>query len=72
MTEYFGRPLKLEKGLYGTTYSARWWWEELHDWLIENNFECAISDFFLYVLRGKNGKWLKIINYIDDMLCFED
>ena len=44
MTIYFGRPLKLEKGLYGTTNSARWWWEELHDWLIENEFECAISE----------------------------
>ena len=44
MTNYFGRPLKLAKGLYGTTHSARWWWKELHDWLIVNHFECAISE----------------------------
>ena len=49
MTKYFGRPLKLEKGLYGTTHSARWWWEELHDWLIENNLNVqSLKNVFMF------------------------
>jgi hypothetical protein len=80
MEQYFDRPLKLNKGLYGTTHSAKWWWEELHLWLISQGFECALSEKCLYVKRfikhdsisTKYDCWIKIINYIDDMLYFGD
>jgi hypothetical protein len=66
----------LNKGLYGTTHSAKWWWEELHSWLISQNFECAQSEKCLYIKRfstnNKKDCWIKIINYIDDMLYFGD
>ena len=72
LEKYFDRPLKLNKGLYGTTHSAKWWWEELHEWLDSQNYECAHSEKCLYVKRWPNNRWLKIINYIDDMLYFGD
>jgi hypothetical protein len=71
--QYFDIPLKLNKGLYGTTHSAKWWWEELHSWLISQGFECAQSEKCLYIKRFSNSikdRWIKIINYIDDMLYF--
>ena len=72
LEKYFDRPLKLNKGLYGTTHSAKWWWEELNDWLESDNYECSLSEKCLYVKRWPNNRWLKIINYIDDMLYFGD
>jgi len=72
LEKYFDRPLKLNKGLYGTTHSAKWWWDELNDWLENNKYECSLSEKCLYVKRWPNNRWIKIINYIDDMLYFGD
>ena len=72
LEKYFDRPLKLNKGLYGTTHSAKWWWEELHEWLESQGYECAQSERCLYVKRWPNNRWIKIINYIDDMLYIGD
>ncbi|MGH3053652.1 MAG: reverse transcriptase domain-containing protein, partial [Gaiellaceae bacterium] len=32
--KYSGRPLQLNKSMYGMTYSGRFWWQDLSEWLL--------------------------------------
>ncbi|MGH3056190.1 MAG: reverse transcriptase domain-containing protein, partial [Gaiellaceae bacterium] len=34
--KYCGRPLRLNKSMYGMIHSGRFWWEELSEWLTSN------------------------------------
>ena len=64
--QYFDKPLKLKKGLYGLTTSGRFWYEELQEWLIETGFKQSIADPGLFIWRRKD-KFIALINYVDDM-----
>ena len=53
-------------------HSAKWWWEELHEWLESLGYICAKSVRCLYLKRWPDNRWIKIINDIVDILYIGD
>ena len=68
--EYFGRPLKLKKSMYGQNVSGKNWYDELHQYLTSVGFIPSPSCPSMYVRRNKDGSMIKLLNYVDDMLYF--
>ena len=69
--EYCGRPVLLEKSMYGQTVSGRNWYLELDEWLVKQfGFKRSPNCPAMYVKRMKDGSMLRILNYVDDMLYF--
>ena len=68
--EYFGRPIKLEKSMYGQTVSGKNWYEELHEFLISKGFMASPNCPSMYTRRNEDGSLMKLLNYVDDMLYF--
>ena len=68
--DYCGRPLKLIKSMYGMTYSGKYWYLDLKEWLLEEGFiqSRASPCFFCKIFPG--GYFIKIIIYVDDKLFF--
>ena len=66
----FGRPLRLERGLYGLTLCGKYWNVELQEYLNEIGFVQSKVDPCLMVRRDKDGNYIKLINYVDDMLYY--
>ena len=58
--------------IYGLTTSGKLWAEELTNYLLEKGFKQSPVDPCLLIKREKNGKYLKLINYVDDMLFYGD
>ena len=68
--QYFGVPLKLERGIYGMTHSGKFFDEDLCDYLLHTlNFTQSDHEPGLLILR-KNTGWIFLLNYIDDELFF--
>ncbi|MGH7954439.1 MAG: reverse transcriptase domain-containing protein [Gloeomargaritales cyanobacterium] len=68
-SKYCGRPLRLNKSMYGMIHSGRFWWEELLNWLLSTGF--TSSEVHPCLLWKKVGKHvLMVLNYVDDMLYF--
>ena len=65
-----GRPLRLSRGLYGLTLCGKYWHVELQEYLTEIGFVQSKVDPSLMIRRDKNGNYIKLINYVDDMLYF--
>ena len=63
---YFNRPLLLKKTIYGLTVSAKWWADELTEWLIEVGFQRSSADPSLYCRHDSDGNWIKLIIYVND------
>ena len=69
---HFGRPLKLNKCLYGADFSGKSWYEKLDSYLIQTlKFARSRVDDCLYILR-EGDNWLKLINYVDDALYYSN
>ena len=68
--EYFGRPLKLKKSMYGQNVSGKNWYDELHQYLTSVGFIPSPSCPSMYIRRNKDGSMIKLLNYVDDMLYF--
>jgi hypothetical protein len=68
--DYCGRPLRLVKSMYGMTYSGKYWYLDLKEWLLEEGFiqSRASPCFFCKIFPG--GYFIKIIIYVDDKLFF--
>ncbi len=68
--DYCGRPLRLVKSMYGMTYSGKYWYLDLKEWLLEEGFiqSRASPCFFCKIFLG--GYFIKIIIYVDDKLFF--
>ena len=66
----FGRPLRLERGLYGLTLCGKYWNVELQEYLTEIGFVQSKVDPCLMIRRDKDGNYIKLINYVDDMLYY--
>ena len=67
---WLGRPLRLEKGLYGLTLCGKYWHIELLEYLLEIGFVQSKVDPSLMIKRDKDGNYIKLINYVDDMLYY--
>ena len=75
-SQYFQKPLLLNKTLYGLTVSAKFWNIELTSWLLKNNFKSVSqsrADPSLFIWNNGQGEWLVFIFYVDDGLyCGND
>ncbi|MGH3054708.1 MAG: reverse transcriptase domain-containing protein, partial [Gaiellaceae bacterium] len=67
--KYCGRPLRLNKSMYGMIHSGRFWWEELSEWLFSNGFtSSSVHPCLLWKTTGTHV--VMLLNYVDDMLYF--
>ena len=71
-THLIGRPLRLVRGLYGLTLSGKYWHVELNEFLTKQGFKQSKVDPCLMIRKEKDGKFIKLINYVDDMLYYGD
>ena len=68
-SKYVGRPLLLERALYGLATSGKYWYEELNEYLIYIGFKKSTVDP-CYYSRTTNLGIVRMINYVDDTLYF--
>ena len=68
--DYFGRPMRLAKALYGDVTASKCWDDELSSWLINNyGFRRCLSAQSIFI-KEENGNKLVIVNAVDDKLYF--
>ena len=73
LAQYFNRPIRLNKTIYGLTVSAKYWNEELSNWLKEDEgFKHSTSDANLWVRRYNKENYIILALYVDDALYFGD
>ena len=70
--QYFGRPLRLLKSMYGQTLSGKWWFLELEMWLLseEGGFYQSECDQALFMRKESDGSITTFLTYVDDGLYF--
>eukprot|EP00957_Ditylum_brightwellii_P007615 576189-Ditylum_brightwellii.AAC.1 len=68
MLEYFGRPLRSNKAIYGLTLSCKLWVTEFSEWLLSQGFTQSKAEPAYFVMYKNEKKWLILIFYVDDML----
>ena len=68
--KYCGCPLRLEKALYGTSVSGKYWYEELDEFLQAYGFVPSPSSPSMYVKTLPNKHHIVVLNYVDDMLYY--
>ena len=68
--QYYGRPLRLLKSMYGQTFAGKWWWLELEEFLIKCNFRQSECDQALFVRKEEDGSYTKILTYVDDSIYY--
>ena len=69
LADWFGRPLLLDKGIYGLTYSGKFWNEEFSEWLVGQGFIQSMADTTYFIKYYEDGSWIRLIFYVDDCLC---
>ncbi len=70
LSQHFGRPLRLNKCLYGADFSGKSWYDTLDSFLTNKlSFLRSRVDGCLYIYR-KGNDWIKLINYVDDPFYF--
>jgi hypothetical protein len=67
---YCGVPIRLQKSMYGTTRSGKYWYLELTKYLVEIGFTASKSVPCLFIKVTSGGNKIFILNYIDDMLYY--
>jgi len=70
LAKYFGPPLRLNKGIYGLTFSGKFWNEEYTEWLINQGFVQSTADTTYFIKYYQDGSWVRLIFYVDDLLYF--
>ena len=70
LTKYFGVPLRLNKGIYGLTFSGKFWNEEFTEWLFSEGFLQSTADTTYFVKHYPDGTNLRLIFYVDNLLYF--
>ena len=70
--EYYGKPLRLIKSVYGIILSSKNWCLELQGYLTSNveRFKRSEVDNALFVRTEKDGSLTKMLVYINDSLYF--
>ena len=66
--EWFGRPLRLKKGIYGQHFLGKYWSLDFTEWLISQGFQQSTADTTYLIKYHANGAWLRLIFYVDDCL----
>jgi hypothetical protein len=67
---YCGTPVRLQKPMYGTTLSGKYWYLELTVYLVEIGFTASKSVPCLFVKITCDGNNIFVLNYVDDMLYY--
>eukprot|EP00957_Ditylum_brightwellii_P091624 6976621-Ditylum_brightwellii.AAC.1 len=70
MSEYFGRSLRLRKTIYGLILSGKLWVTGFPEWLLTQGFNQSKAEPSYFILYKDETAWLRMIFYVDDMLCF--
>jgi hypothetical protein len=68
--DYCGRPLRLVKSMYGMTFSGKYWYLDLKDWLYEEGFTQSRASPCFFCKVFPDGSYVKLIVYVDDRLFF--
>ena len=68
--EWLGKPLLLEKALYGYTYSGKFLYEDISEYLISLGFEACPSAPALWRRMSSDGHVYFVLQYSDDVLHF--
>ena len=72
LAEWFGRPLRLLKSLYGQVDASKNWDDDLSDWLINNfGFERCPGAGSIYIYH-KPPHFIFLLNAVDDQLYFSN
>ncbi|MCO5549306.1 hypothetical protein L7F22_002774 [Adiantum nelumboides] len=58
----------LLKSLYGLKQSSRAWYHKFHRFMLFQGYKRSEFDHCLYTKQAKDGSWLLLILYVDDML----
>ena len=59
---------RLFKSLYGLKQSPRAWYHKFHKFMLSQGYKRSEFDHCLYTKQAKDGSWLILILYVDDML----
>ncbi len=65
-----GRPLRLVKNIHGRTYSGKYWYLDLKDWLHEEVFTQLRASPCFFCKVFSDGSNVKLIVYVDGKLFF--
>ncbi len=68
--EHCGRPLRLVQSMYGMTYSGKYWYLDLKEWLIEEGFTQSRASPCFFCKVFPDGSNAKLIVYADDKLFY--
>jgi Reverse transcriptase (RNA-dependent DNA polymerase). len=68
--EYCGRPLRLLKSMYGMTFSGKYWYLDLQEWLLSDGFTQSEVVKCLFFKTFEDGSQIFLLDYVDDMLYY--
>ncbi len=69
--DYCGRPLRLVKSIYEMTYSGKYWYLDLKEWIQEEGFTQSRASPCFFCKVYPDGSYVKLIVYVDDKLSME-
>ncbi|CAI5739954.1 unnamed protein product [Peronospora farinosa] len=59
----------VRKALYGLRQAGREWNDELHNWMMENEYQRCLTEPCLYYCQDTDGTIVLVLVYVDDILC---
>lgn len=65
-----GKVLRLLKGLYGLRQSARLWYQDLRNWLVDHDFTISRYDESVFFRKEGDGTVTILASYVDDIIHF--
>jgi hypothetical protein len=68
--EFCGKPVRLAKSMYGMTLSAKYWFLDLQDYLVELNFKPSSTIPSLFIKEDDRGNKTYVLDYVDNMLYY--
>ena len=54
----------------GQKFSGKFWNEDFSEWLIKQGFLQSTADTTYFIRYGKDGSWMRLIFYVDDLLYY--
>ena len=69
--EYFGRPLRLLRSMYGMTISGKLFADDLTDWLVNvAGFKQSQCQGSIYYKVLETGERIVVLSYVDDCVYY--